>query len=240
MHCSPIGCSRLRRCNHDFPGPDGRRWSVHVPERIRVGWSELMATLVLKNTTAAIVTITDASAVIIPASGQDTYNDPPMIVQLAKSQVLQALVTAGTLVVNDGTSDLIVAVGLQYLGQLLTQSGFNTLPNTIMLFQMQLGNALDAVALPLTNCGIEIVQTTKTLTSFQARRGTPGTAGTTTIQLELNGVAVVGATLSWTTADAAFALKTVAITVAVVVGDRLSFRLTSAETGAEDILAEAN
>jgi hypothetical protein len=199
-----------------------------------------MATLVLKNTTAAIVTITDASAVIIPASGQDTYNDPPMIVQLAKSQVLQALVTAGTLVVNDGTSDLIVAVGLQYLAELLTQSGFNTLPATIMLFQMQLGNALDSVSLPLTNCGIEIVQTAKTLTSFQARRGTPGTAGTTTIQLELNGAAVGGATLSWTTADAAFALKTVAITVAVVVGDRLSFRLTSAETGAEDILAEAN
>jgi hypothetical protein len=58
--------------------------------------------------------------------------------------------------------------------------------------------------------------------------------------LERNGVAVVGATLSWTPGDGAFALKSVAIIVAVVAGDQLSFLLSSAETGAEDILAEAD
>lgn len=199
-----------------------------------------MATLVLKNTTIADITITDASAVIVPASSQDTYTDAHLLLQLSSSAVLQGFITGGQIVVNDGTSDLIVAVGLQYLAKLQTQSGFDTLPATVMLFQMQLGSALDSATLPLTNCGIEIVQTTKTLTTFQARRGTPGTAGTTTVQLELNGSPVIGATLSWTSGDAAFALKTVAITLAVVVGDRLSFRLTSAETGAEDILAEAN
>lgn len=200
-----------------------------------------MATLVLKNTTASAITITDASGVVIPASpGSDTYTDNHMLQQLAASSVLQGFINAGSIVVNNGVSDLTVAVGLQYLAQLQTQSGFDTLPNTITLYQMQLGNALDVPVLPLSGCGIEIVQTTKTLTTFQARRGTPGTSGTTTIQLELNGVAVIGATLSWTTADGAFALKTVAITLAVVAGDRLSFILSSAEVASQDILAEAN
>lgn len=200
-----------------------------------------MATLTLKNTTVAAITILDASSVLIPASpGSDTYTDAKMIMQLAQSVVLQGLVNGGQIVVNDGASDLTAVVGLQYLAQLLTQSGFNTLPMTITLYQMQLGSALDVPTLPLTNCGLEVVQTTKTLTSFRARRGTPGSGGTTTIQLELNGVLVGGATLSWTPVDPAFTLKSVAILVAVVAGDRLSFSLTSAETGAEDILAEAD
>lgn len=199
-----------------------------------------MATLILKNTTGADISITDASGVIVPTLGQDTYNDAHLILQLSSSTLLQSLVTGGQIVVNDGTSDLSVAVGLQYLAKLQTQSGFDTLPATITLYQMQLGSALDSVTLPLTNCGIEIVQAVKTLTVFRARRGTPGSSGTTTVQLELNGAAVGGATLSWTSGDGAFALKSVAIVQDVVVGDRLSFRLTSSEVGAEDILAETD
>lgn len=199
-----------------------------------------MATLTLKNTTGADITILDASSVLIPASGSDTYTDAKIIMQLAQSVILQGLVNGGQIVVNNGVSDLTAVVALQYLAQLLTQSGFDTLPMTITLYQMQLGNALDVPTLPLTLCGLEVVQTTKTLTTFRARRGTPGSAGTTTIQLELNGVLVVGATLSWTPVDPAFSLKTVAILVAVVAGDRLSFSLTSAETDGQDILAEAD
>lgn len=200
-----------------------------------------MATLTLKNMTGSPITITDASSVIIPASpGSDTYTDARMLLQLSSSTLLQSLVTGGQIVVNDGTSDLTVAVGLQYLAKLQTQAGFDTLPSTITLYQMQLGSALDSATLPLTNCGLEIAQVAKTLTVFRARRGTPGSSGTTTIQLEINGSAVVGATLSWTSGDGAFALKSVAIVQAVVAGDRISFRLTSSEVGAEDILAEAD
>lgn len=200
-----------------------------------------MATLTLKNTTGAAITILDASSVIIAASpGSDTYTDAKIIIQLSQSVVLQGFVTGGQIVVNDGVSDLTVPVGLQYLAKLQTQAGFDTLPATITLYQMQLGSALDSVTLPLINCGIEIVQVAKTLTIFRARRGTPGSSGTTTIQLELNGAAIGGATLSWTTVDGAFALKSVAIVQAIVVGDRISFRLTSSEVGAEDILAEAD
>lgn len=200
-----------------------------------------MATLILKNTTGADITIDDASAVIIPASGQDDFSsDNKMILQLANSRLLQGFVLAGTIVVNDGTSDLIPVVGLQYLAQNWTQQGFSNVSMTISLYQFQLGNALDAVTLPLVNAGTEVVNIVKTLTKFRGRRGTPGTSGTTTAQLELNGAPIVGAVLSWVPGDGAFSLKTVDITTTLAEGDRLSFRLTSAETDAEDLFLETD
>lgn len=200
-----------------------------------------MATLILKNTTGAPIIIADASAVIIPAAGQDDFSgDNKMILQLANSALLQGFVLAGTIVVNDGVMDLIPVIGFQYLSQNWTQQGFNNVSMTITLFQFQLGNALDAVTLPLLNCGTDIVSIVKTLTKFRGRRGTPGSSGTTTVQLELNGAAIVGAVLSWTPGDAAFSLKTVDITTTLAEGDRLSFRLTSAETGAEDLWLETD
>lgn len=90
------------------------------------------------------------------------------------------------------------------------------------------------------NLGAEIVASSATLTVFQARRGVPGSSGTTTIQLELNGSAVSGATLSWAFTDGAYSLKTIVISQAVSVGDRLSFRITAAEVNAEDIFAEVH
>lgn len=197
-------------------------------------------TLTLKNTTGADISILDASSVIVPAGGSDTYLDSNIMVQLAHSTILQGLVLGGQIVVNDGASDLIPVVGLQYLAQLWTQQGFGNVSQTISLYQFQLGSALDAVQLPLLNCGIEVVNIVKTITFFRGRRGTPGTSGTTTAQLELNGVAIGGAVLSWVPGDGAFALKTVAITVTLAEGDRLSFRLTSAEAGGEDLFLEAD
>jgi hypothetical protein len=107
-------------------------------------------------------------------------------------------------------------------------------------FQMQLGGRLPTSGLPLINIGSEISPIVATLVNFRARRGVPGVSGTTTIQLEVNGSPVAGATLSWTFADPAFTLMFVAISQAIVVGDRLSFRLTSAEVNGEDIFAEAD
>lgn len=104
-----------------------------------------------------------------------------------------------------------------------------------------LGNLAFAGPLPRVNIGPELVGGVTTFVDFRARRGVPGSSGTTTIQLELNGTPIVGATLSWTPADAAFSLKTVVISVAVVAGDRLSFRLNSREGGSpQDIYAEVN
>jgi hypothetical protein len=108
------------------------------------------------------------------------------------------------------------------------------------LYQFEIGPVLDTFTIPFTDAASEIVSSPVTLTNFRGRRGVPGSAGTTTIQLELNGIAVGGAVLSWTPVDAAFALKTVGIALAVVAGDRLSIRLTSAETGGEDVFAEAD
>lgn len=105
-----------------------------------------------------------------------------------------------------------------------------------------LGRFIDAGSLPRTDIGPELTGGVTTYIDFRARRGTPGASGgTTTIELELNGVPT-GDTLSWTNADGAWTLKTTVISVAVVSGDRLSFRLTSREGGgtARDIVAEVN
>ncbi len=107
-------------------------------------------------------------------------------------------------------------------------------------YQMGLGGRLSALAsLPVVNLGVEIIGTATTLTVLRARRGVAGSAGTTTIQLEVNGSAIGGATLSWTSSDANFDLKSTSISQAVSAGDYVSFRVTSRETGAEDIYAEA-
>lgn len=108
-------------------------------------------------------------------------------------------------------------------------------------FSMALGGHLGFVALPFSGAGPEIADAGYTITSFKARRGVAGTSGTTTVQLELNGSTIGGATLSWTSSDAAFTLKTVTLSQAIVAGDRISFRLTAVEGGdPQDIYAEAN
>lgn len=72
--------------------------------------------------------------------------------------------------------------------------------------------------------------------TLNARRGSPGSVGTTEIQLELNGVLQPGV-IQWTPADGAFALKTLALAPLVVsAGDRVSFIINSSEVDAEDLL----
>ena len=98
-----------------------------------------------------------------------------------------------------------------------------------------------AVPLPFLNVGSEISGGVGLYINFRARREIPGISGTTTIQLELNGVPVIGALLSWTPADGAFSLKSIAIAVPVVGGDRLSFRILSVEGGnPQNIFSEVN
>lgn len=95
--------------------------------------------------------------------------------------------------------------------------------------------------LPLVNVGAELCGGPVTYVIFRARREIPGTSGTTTIQLELNGAAIPGAILSWIFTDGSFTLQSVAISVAAVGGDRLSFRITSIEGGnPQNIFAEIN
>lgn len=104
-----------------------------------------------------------------------------------------------------------------------------------------LGPLSAAGTLPRVNLGPELSGVAATFVDWRGRRRVPGSAGTTSIQLELNGVPVVGAILSWTSGDLAFSLKSVVIAVVVVVGDRLSFRLTSREAGdPRDIITEVN
>ena len=108
-------------------------------------------------------------------------------------------------------------------------------------FQMAvLGRFQGLGSLPATDLGIGIVDKEDRLFNFRARRGVAGVSGTTTIQLELNGAAVAGAALSWTSADADFAIKYIDVDVSISAGDRISFRMTSRETRGQDIYAEVD
>jgi hypothetical protein len=73
-----------------------------------------MATVTLKNTTGANVTIPDLG-IIIPASGQDSFTDLIMQMKICQSRNLRTLVAAGTLVINDGTEDLNLLDAQRYL-----------------------------------------------------------------------------------------------------------------------------
>lgn len=81
-----------------------------------------MATLTLKNTSGSPILIDDVGA-FIPGSGQDTYSNLTLLRNLAASPFVRSLVTAGTLVVNDGASDLPVIEGLAYLDALWASAG---------------------------------------------------------------------------------------------------------------------
>lgn len=98
---------------------------------------------------------------------------------------------------------------------------------------MTLGGELEV----LQGCGREPLQLGR-LILFSAWREVPGSSGTTTVQLEINGAPVSGTQLSWVPGDAAGTRKEVTISQAVARGDRASFRILQAEAGAEDLQAE--
>lgn len=82
-----------------------------------------MATLILKKPTAGDFFISDVG-IIIPGLGQDTFTEAELIRRLATSDNTRSAVTGGTLIVNDGSSDLSAAAGIEYLEQLWVQAGY--------------------------------------------------------------------------------------------------------------------
>lgn len=106
-------------------------------------------------------------------------------------------------------------------------------------FRFTVGGVLSA-AVGLSGLGPEIAATAGTITELRGRRGAAGTTGTTIIELEINGAAT-GRQLSWATSDGAHALKSLTgFSAAYAEGDRLSLKMVSAETAAEDIAVEAS
>lgn len=84
-----------------------------------------MATLILKKPTPGDFFISDVG-IVIPGSGQDTFTESELIRRLTTSNVTRSAVTGGTLVVNDGTSDLSPTAGIEYLEQLWVKAGYTT------------------------------------------------------------------------------------------------------------------
>lgn len=84
-----------------------------------------MPTLVLKNPSAVIFQITDVG-ILIPALGSDTFTEDEIIRCLAGSQVTRTAVLAGTLIANDGVTDLSTAAGHKYLESMWEIAGFDS------------------------------------------------------------------------------------------------------------------
>lgn len=82
----------------------------------------MAATLIVKNPGGVAVPIPDIG-ISIPAFGQGELADPKMVRVLAVSKDFWALVIAGTLTVNDGTSDLNVTNAKAYCVTLWIDGG---------------------------------------------------------------------------------------------------------------------
>jgi hypothetical protein len=102
------------------------------------------------------------------------------------------------------------------------------------------GELNNAGTLPVVRLGSEVAGKALVLTSFRGRRDVAGLSGTTTIQLEVNGIVVPGAILSWLSTDSDLTLKTALISESIVPGDLISFRLISRELNASNIFAEVD
>jgi len=177
---------------------------------------------------------------LVPASGGSvTFTDIGSISAIRSSRNLRTLATddafgagSSTIILNDGTNDI---------DQNLIDSFLNATDSITTLFLTIGGSLRSAGTLPVSNLGSDLSMVNKTFTRMRGRRAIAGTSGTTTVQLETDGTPVVGATLSWTSADTAFTLKTATISVVTVPGTRLSLRLTAREDGnPQDVYVEVD
>lgn len=81
--------------------------------------------LILTSTMSQVL-LDDAGVLVNPAPGSNFSSNSGLQRALAKSKDLRTRVLAGTVVVNDGSTDLPPAEGLAYLNQLWLQAGFDT------------------------------------------------------------------------------------------------------------------
>lgn len=87
-----------------------------------------MASLLIKNTTGAQVDIDDMGT-FIPASTTITFEDPGLLRQLSGSADLATLLTAGTLVITDGTTDYALTRALEVVRDAGFKEGLDEFPS---------------------------------------------------------------------------------------------------------------
>ena len=86
-----------------------------------------MATLVVKNNTGAEIFIPDIGT-NVPASGQVIIDDIGNLLKFSRSNTLRQLISAGTVTLNDGTSDLSKIQASQFLQALWSTVGGSPIP----------------------------------------------------------------------------------------------------------------
>lgn len=200
-----------------------------------------MTTIVIQTNVAQVtdVLIRDLGFYVPNSGGSVTFTDIGNIDDIKGSRNIRTLATddafgagSSTIILNDGTNDI---------DQTQIDTFLNSTDTVETLFLAIGGSLNSAGTLPVTGLGSDLVMVNRTFTQLRGRRGVVGTSGTTTIQLENDGTPVGGATLSWTSSDAAFTLKTATISTVTMPGTRLSLRLTAVEGGnPQDIFVEVN
>lgn len=74
-----------------------------------------MATIILKNNDTVDVTINDLNGFVVPFGEQVTASNLFLDGEIYESVDLKTEVTSNNIIVNDGSSDLSVSDGLEYL-----------------------------------------------------------------------------------------------------------------------------
>ena len=72
-----------------------------------------LPTIILKNTTGALISVDDIGIEILASPGQYIANELSGLWQIFESDDLPPLISSGDIVVNDGTSDLSIADALE-------------------------------------------------------------------------------------------------------------------------------
>lgn len=98
-----------------------------------------MATVTIKKPTAGDLFIPDLG-IIIPGLGSDTFTDAETILRIASSNDIRTFVSAGTLVVNDGTNDLSIPLAKSYLALLWSQAGFDENSTKLKTVELDFGS----------------------------------------------------------------------------------------------------
>jgi len=165
--------------------------------------------IVIKTNASQItdVLIRDLGFFVPGSGGSVSFDEFLDFLKIAQSRNLRTFLkdnafgaNSSTLILSDGTNDI---------SQDIVDSFLNALSTPFTPLDLVIGGSLNSAgSLPISNLASTMLGINRTFTNIRGRRGVPGTSGTTTIQAEINGNLITSASLSWTSADAAFELKT--------------------------------
>jgi hypothetical protein len=185
-----------------------------------------MAYLKLKNTTAGDIFIGDVGISIpgpTPGPAEDEFSQDSILRAIAASADVRARISAGTLVVNNGSSDLSVTAGLKYLADLWSSGGLDTLPTSRAKYQfgrsiaVPSGGSQQLLGAGNTTAGYRM-QRACTITAASIQVNTPDASRAYNLEIRINGSNVATLALAINSTGA----HSTSLAIAVNAGDVLT------------------